>query len=210
MRTCTDLLDYLSYILHLYDMDTIEETNIAGQLYHIDDVEETKVDATKKRLQLYSGNTSIYTYEEYKKESLRDQYMFSCFDNLDARKIMFENWLTIKDDDKIFIDGRMSLTTFDVFFVTPDKIEKYREDLYSDIKIEPLNCNLKATSHCGATAAYFTDPSNRKYKKGFRKGKYKIAKELADVVPLLRSIQSTSSLANQMFGTQSYKYIKKN
>lgn len=139
--------------LHIYDMDTIEESNIGGQLYHLDDIKDLKTKATASRIALYSDNKNIHLYEKYVKESLRDQYMFSCFDNLDARKVMFENWLKVKDENKIFIDGRMSMTTFDVFFVTPDRIMKYQEDLYSDIKIEPLSCNLKATSHCGAMCA---------------------------------------------------------
>ncbi len=139
--------------LHIFDMDTIEELNLGGQLYSMDNIGSTKEEGVQELCKAFSGSTNIYNYGEYKQDSIRDKYMFSAFDNLSARKLMFKNWEAVKGEDKIFIDGRMSLTTFDVFFVTPDRAKQYKEDLYSDIKIDPLNCNLKATSHCGAMCA---------------------------------------------------------
>ena len=139
--------------LHLFDMDTIEEANMAGQFYLNNDIGFTKVAATSTHIFAFSENTQVYEYEEYKKNSLKDKYMFSCFDNLEARKLMFENWCTVQGKDKIFIDGRLNAENLDVFFVTPDRIQQYKNDLYDDTQIEPLVCSFKSTSHCGAMCA---------------------------------------------------------
>lgn len=157
---------YLSYYLgrqecelHLFDYDNIESTNLGGQFFTISDAENMrlKTDSCKVRIQRFSDNTEVYTYGKYTKDGLSTNYMFSCFDNLEARKDMFNNWCTFvhnnPNNDCIFIDGRLSAENFDVFFVTKDRIEKYKEDLYSDIKIEALPCNFKSTSHCGAMCA---------------------------------------------------------
>ena len=160
---------YLAYYLgrqdcemHMYDFDTVEETNLGGQMYTSTDAKAqlTKTAAAMKNALQYSLNNNCTTYDKYTKTGLSSNFMFSCFDNLDARKYMFENWLEYvienPEEQCLFVDGRMSAENFDVFFVKSyDKegIQKYKDDLYSDVKIEELPCNFKATSHCGAMCA---------------------------------------------------------
>lgn len=177
--------------LHLFDYDNIENTNLGGQLYSVNQAigQNKKTDACKYNISEYSENDNISLYEKYTKDSISSAYMFSCFDNLDARKHMFENWCEYvhnnPDDECIFIDGRLSAENFDVFFVTKDRIQKYREDLYSDIKIKELPCNFKATSHCGAMCAgimvsgFNNFITNVKFKENVRDVPFKVSTQLA-------------------------------
>jgi len=155
---------YLSFFLgrqeaelYLYDYDIISETNIGGQFYQDRQSGWTKETATIELLSIFSDNQKGHVNGKYTKESFSSAYMFCCPDNMEARKIAFENWVqyTIDnpDDPCIFIEGSMSAENMCVHFITKDKIKEYRDYLYSDIVIEALPCNFKATSHCGSMCA---------------------------------------------------------
>ena len=75
--------------------------------------------------------------------------MFSAFDNMKARKLMFEKWC-LQEDRELFLDGRMLAETGMIFAVLPGQEDKYREELFDDAEVEDAPCSLKATSHCGA------------------------------------------------------------
>jgi len=144
--------------LYLYDHDTVEEVNMAGQLYSVNDIGKYKVDAINEMVIRYSGYRSINPQKEkYVKESLASPIMFSAFDNMEARKIMFENWKNEAanfKDDSIFIDGRLLAEQLQVLFVTPDKAALY-EDVYlfDDSEVDDTSCSYKQTTHFAATIA---------------------------------------------------------
>jgi molybdopterin/thiamine biosynthesis adenylyltransferase len=150
---------YLSYFLgrqdcelHLFDFDTIENTNLGGQLFSSEQNNISKAEACKSNILKYSDNTEVTIYSKYEKDSLSSDYMFVCPDNMEARINAFNNWEK-NNSDGIFIEGSMTAENFRVHFITKDRIQRYKEYLYSDIKIEPLPCNFKSTSHCGAICA---------------------------------------------------------
>ena len=151
--------------LFLYDDDTVEATNLAGQFYGMYDIDNSKVNSIRRNINTFcdspghNGNkptsptTTVYN-EKYTEDSPTTPVMFSCFDNMKARKIMFENWL--KDPDKeIFIDGRMIMEMGEIYTVinTAESIAKYRETLFDDDDVPPLACSSKATTHNGAIIA---------------------------------------------------------
>lgn len=155
---------YLSFFLgrqeaelHLYDYDIFEEHNAGGQFVEKSGLGSTKVSYAEMVAREFSDNTNIHMYEKYTKESFSSAYMFCCPDNLEARKVAFENWqeyvLENPDDPAIFIEGSMAAEDFCIHFVTKDKIQQYKEYLYSDIQIPALACNFKSTSHCGSMCA---------------------------------------------------------
>jgi len=104
------MLPPTSYIM-LYDFDTVEEVNMAGQLFRTQDIGKLKVDAIKDIVYSFSGYEKINVMpERYDKDSLKSPIMFSGFDNMKARKDMFENWLSEAEGypESIFIDGRLN------------------------------------------------------------------------------------------------------
>jgi len=140
----------------IYDFDTIEIHNIGGQLYPKSMVGKYKVEALSTIIKEYS-DIEIDTFEgKYDKDSMTHKYIFSGFDNMKARKDMFENWIKeYKDDsDAIFIDGRLLMEQIQIFCVTPATAEEYKEKhLFDDSEVEDGSCTLKQTSHSAALIA---------------------------------------------------------
>ena len=154
---------YLAYFLaragfrvHIFDMDKVEEVNMAGQMYRLSDIGKNKVDAVAEIIKDFC-NEEIYTYEEYTEESEVHDFMFSGFDNMKARKIMFNNWANHVTENNIenaiFIDGRLEAEKIQIFCVTKDKIGQYKEYLFDDSAVPDLPCTLKQTSHCASMIA---------------------------------------------------------
>ena len=87
--------------------------------------------------------------------------MISCFDNMEARKQMFAAWKedvsTCREENKhkyIFIDGRLNAEQYQVFVVTPDRIEDYEKYLFDDSEIpDDGACSYRQTSHFAAMIA---------------------------------------------------------
>lgn len=150
------MLPPTSYII-LYDFDKVEEVNMAGQLFRIKDIGKLKVIAIKEIVQEFSGYEKITLQpDRYDLESLRSPIMFSCFDNMKARKDMFENWLqeAEKYPDSIFIDGRLNAEQFQVFYVTLENAKVYQEKyLFDDSEVDDTNCSYKQTTHFAAAIA---------------------------------------------------------
>jgi molybdopterin/thiamine biosynthesis adenylyltransferase len=140
----------------LYDDDTVSEENMAGQLYGRSHVGMPKVEAMKDILNGLvdmSGNIRLDIYGKRIQEGTYvSPVCFSCFDNMKARKDMFNNWMK-RDDRELFIDGRMSIETYEVYTVRKGQEKEYMETLFDDSEIPDQICSLKATSHTGALIA---------------------------------------------------------
>ena len=144
---------------------------MAGQLFRTQDIGKLKVTAIKEIVKDFSGYERITVQpDRYDPEALRSPVMFSCFDNMVARKDMFENWLqeAEKYPDSIFIDGRLNAEQFQVFYVTLENALQYKNKyLFSDDEVDDTNCSYKQTTHFAAAIAAkmvqgftgFLDPS---------------------------------------------------
>lgn len=156
------LLSRAGFIPIVYDFDTIEEHNMGGQLFASSHIGLKKVEALQKVVKDFTS-TDIYIMDEkYTTESMSHHYVFSAFDNMQARKDMFEAWCNYVEEWKkdlgdltepIFIDGRLAAEQMQIFCVTPDKIDEYRKHLFDDSEVEDAPCTLKQTSHSAAMIA---------------------------------------------------------
>lgn len=141
----------------VYDFDIIEEHNLGGQLFRMEDVGKPKVTALYQIIRDFC-NTEITTFNSrIGEESPSHYFMFSAFDNMIARKDLFEAWKrginnsTVKP---IFIDGRLTMEQLQIFCVTPENMEEYeREHLFADSEVEDAPCTMKQTSHSAAMIA---------------------------------------------------------
>lgn len=141
--------------IYLFDMDLVDEVNLAGQCFGVNDIGKTKTGATKARIKEMCGHENVELYEEYTEDSMTNKFIFSAFDNMKARKCMFDKWKAEYKDDKeaLFIDGRLLAEIGQVYFVTNDKIEQYEKTLFLDEEVELEDCSYKSTSHCSALIA---------------------------------------------------------
>lgn len=165
-----------NFLPMVYDFDTIEEHNIGGQLYAKRHIGSTKVEALADVCKQFADTDITIFNEKYTAESMSHNYVFSAFDNMKARKDMFESWkgfvkeweemkdfreteaaangTTIEEfDTPIFIDGRLTMEQLQIFCVTPDKISAYEEHLFDDSDVPDAPCTLKQTSHSAAMIA---------------------------------------------------------
>jgi hypothetical protein len=146
-------------ILYLFDMDEVDETNMGGQHYRTSDIARNKAEVMREQILEYCGNVDVTALGEYTEESFTGPIVFSAFDSMEARKIMFERWVEYinseegKDKPALFIDGRLLAEEMKVFAVTRADIEKYRTYLWDDSEIEELECSYKATTHCSMSIA---------------------------------------------------------
>jgi molybdopterin/thiamine biosynthesis adenylyltransferase len=153
--------------MYIHDMDIVDETNMAGQFYSIKDIGSTKEIAVERGVHQYCGPISIDKMGLFTDTSFCCAIAFSAFDNMAARKLMFEAWKR-NSDKEIFIDGRMLMEQGMIFAVTPDRIEAYEKHLFDDNEVQDQPCSAKAVSHGGAgiaslmTAVFTNYMSNKK------------------------------------------------
>ena len=143
----------LGYDIYLFEYDVVEASNLGGQLYFLSDISKSKASAILKRAGDVNKETKIYTCGkllDISPDSYIQEITLSGFDNIDARRLLFEKWYAkFKDSTQaIFIDGRQNAEDFEIFAVTPDLADRYRETLFTD-EIDELPCNYKATTQTG-------------------------------------------------------------
>lgn len=148
------LLSRQGHNLYLYDMDTVEEINLGNQLFKQSDVGTSKTQAVTNIIKELSSQENVEQYGAFDSTSMGNSIMIAAFDNMSARKLMFEKWVEYvnenPDEKCLFIDGRLSQELIQVFAVTPDRIEEYKQYLFDDSEIEELPCGYKQTSHSAA------------------------------------------------------------
>lgn len=168
----------MGYSPFVYDFDTIEEHNLGGQLFRVEDVGKLKVEALADIIRSFSGQ-SINTFPvPINKYSTTHHYVFSAFDNMQAREDLFHVWLQSVElwnlnmdlPMPIFIDGRLEIEQLQIFCVTPDTIPRYLEHLFADGAVADAPCTMKQTAHTAAMiatlmASFFTNHITNVYAK---------------------------------------------
>jgi hypothetical protein len=145
---------------YIHDFDIIESHNIGGQLYPTKAINSYKVVALGRMIEQYAGIAVGHTTEKITKDSPTNLITISAFDNMRARKDMFNKWVTIygNNPNAIFIDGRLLAEQLQIFCVkgnSQEDIERYRANLFEDSEIEDAPCTFKQTSHIAAMIASF-------------------------------------------------------
>lgn len=175
----TLLLARAGFIPIVYDFDTFEEHNMSGQLVPKSSIGAIKVEAVKKVVLDFADTEITANNEKYTSETMSHHYVFSGFDNMQARKDMFNAWkeyvgeweqykiarkesenglvpedqVTYFANEPIFIDGRLLMEQLQIFCVTPDNIEEYEKHLFHDDEVKEAPCTLKQTSHSATMIA---------------------------------------------------------
>lgn len=141
----------------VYDYDVIEEHNLSGQLFKKSDISKYKVTALKDMLLEYCDHTISTFINPVDENSPTHYFVFSCFDNMKARKDLFNVWKkSIKDCPvtPVFIDGRLEFENLQIFCVTPSTMDLYeQEHLFDDADVEEAPCSLRQTTHTAAMIA---------------------------------------------------------
>lgn len=141
----------------VYDFDIIEEHNLGGQLFRKSDINIAKVVALHDIIKTFCGEEISTFNEKIDENSPTHHFCFSAFDNMKARKDLFEVWKRSIPGcpvQPVFIDGRLTMEQLQIFCVTPDRIIEYEtEHLFDDSEVEDAPCTMRQTSHTAAMIA---------------------------------------------------------
>jgi hypothetical protein len=154
----TLLLTRAGFVPIVYDFDIYEIHNMGGQLCKTSDIGKPKVIALQDTVKLLCGQ-EIYAFnEKYTSETMTGKYVFAGFDNMEARRVMFESWEAEygNDPEALFIDGRLLAEQIQIYCVTSGDKDVYKADaLFLDSEVEEAPCTMKQTSHIAAMIASF-------------------------------------------------------
>lgn len=144
--------------LIIYDDDKVEAANMSGQLYRTEDINQHKVDAISNMMYSYSDYSDVISLRsKYDSNSHISDIMICGFDNMEARRIFFYNWLqrvsVLSEEDRakcLFIDGRLAAEELQILAIQGDdeySIDKYQKDwLFSDAEADATVCSYKQTT----------------------------------------------------------------
>lgn len=157
----------------VYDFDIIEEHNLGGQLFRSTDINKHKVIALHDIIKEFAGKEINVINQRITIESPTHHFMFSAFDNMQARADLFAVWKKSINNcpvTPIFIDGRLEMEQIQIFCVTPDRIEQYEEHLFGDSEVMDAPCTMKQTSHSASLiaslmTAFFTNHMTNIYER---------------------------------------------
>lgn len=131
---------------HIFDHDRVNSHNTGTQFFDMLSINTLKVESITRILSNYGIDPwTILKYPNKIGNNILP-IAISAFDNMEARKQMFHNWKAL-DEKEIFIDGRLSATIYQVYVVTPDRIEAYEKTLFDDNAVSEAPCTFKQTAH---------------------------------------------------------------
>jgi molybdopterin/thiamine biosynthesis adenylyltransferase len=144
-------------LMCIYDDDVVEAANMSGQFYGYDDIGRTKTSAVESLISKYSGTPVYAMNERFTNTTEAGDIMICGFDNMSARRTFFNSWRahirTKSTEDRkkcLFIDGRLSIDTLQVFCITGNdtyNIGMYaNKHLFSDAEAEETVCSMKQTT----------------------------------------------------------------
>ena len=153
--------------MFIYDNDIVEAVNMSGQLYGQSDLGRLKVSALAEMIRNYAGYSSIFAISErFTDKSGASDIMICGFDNMAARKLFFNKWLShvqSKPEEErkncLFIDGRLAAEEFQVLCIKGDdeyNISRYNNEfLFSDAEADETICSYKQTTFCANMIASY-------------------------------------------------------
>ena len=144
--------------LIIYDSDRVETVNMSGQLYGQTDVGDYKSSALANMVRNYANYDNIVALNDrFEADSEATDIMICGFDNMAARKLFFNKWLShvqskLEEERKncLFIDGRLAAEEFQVLCIKGDDeramVEYENKWLFSDSEAEETICSYKQTT----------------------------------------------------------------
>lgn len=149
----------------VYDDDTVNKVNMAGQLFGHQNLGRFKVNAIATTVSQF---TSMSTLQAIPHKFLSDtepgDIMMCGFDSMRARKAFFNAWkahvLTKPEEERakcLYLDGRLSIDTLQILCIKGDdsyNIDRYeKEFLFTDSEADPTVCSMKQTTYLACMIA---------------------------------------------------------
>lgn len=137
----------IGHSLIIFDNDSYETVNMAGQFVSNDSIGLPKATSLVNELKRFTDEGKYYGVDlKYDSKSKTLPIVFSCFDNMEARSIAFNLWKQ-QEDRLLFIDGRLTAESYQVFVCCKGNEAFYEKTLFPDEEAAELPCSYKATTH---------------------------------------------------------------
>lgn len=150
--------------VYVLDFDAVEDLNLAGQCYGPEDIGKSKVYALSDvmtRLCGLKANTLTPINSTVSEETTQWKAVIRMcdvvcvgFDNLKARRMVYEEWKKNGREQSFFVDGRLTAESGQIFTLwktSPEEdFKAYEQTYFADSERIDLPCSMKATTHCGA------------------------------------------------------------
>lgn len=130
---------------YIIDNDFVAQHNIGTQFFKKTDIDRYKVESISEMVKLYSDANTI-PFNRKINEFDKLPITISAFDNMEARKQLFQNWKSLENRE-IFIDGRLRASMYEVYAVIKGREEEYETTLFNDSEVEDDMCTFKQTSY---------------------------------------------------------------
>jgi len=136
--------------IYAYEFDTFETKNLSGQFVQTKQVGKTKFDATKENLLTFSNFKNIFDMGKFEEDSLVNDVVMVGPDSIEVRKLVFNQWLQ-NPNRKVYLDGRMDFENFEIYCITPENEEFYKQSLFNSNGNSSKICSLSSTTHVAMT-----------------------------------------------------------
>lgn len=129
---------------YIFDDDVVSAHNFT-QFFTVNQLEKLKVEALVETMSNF-GCGKIMPFKNKIKEGDALPITISAFDNMGARKLLFNSWKKL-DNREIFIDGRLRANLYEVYAVKKGEEEKYELSLFDDDEVDEGPCTFKQTAY---------------------------------------------------------------
>ncbi len=131
--------------LAVFDADTVEEHNLASQLYRREDIGKPKAKAIADIARSFAGVEIDARAERYERQPLSG-VVVSAVDSMDTRLSIWEN-VRWNPAVELYVDGRMAGNIAVLYAVRPcdpDGVRRYERRLYPSSEATPVPCTARA------------------------------------------------------------------
>lgn len=142
--------------LHLYDMDVVEEHNIANQFFTDADIGKKKCVSLKENLGKFVTNpySEVHAHDaevtsENAEIHIENGIIFCVTDSMSSRNDLFKDFAKANIRIDYWIETRMNLDTVRVYAIDPCnciECRKYEETLYTDENTVESACGTTQTA----------------------------------------------------------------
>ena len=154
------LLTRAGFKVTVIDFDIIEATNLGGQLFFNNSLGISKVEGIFKiASELSDSSEFIIIKEKVDKNTFTNKIVITAFDNMEARRNMYNKWLSFNsgNEESIFIDPRLEAEHLFIYTIRGtdyDRMDDYEANhLKDDSEVAEAECTAKQTSHVAAIIA---------------------------------------------------------
>jgi len=136
----------------IHDPDTFEEANLPLQICRIEDLGKKKVEAVADIIKQFEGIEIETNPDLFDGDVEPGSIIIAGVDSMKSRK---EIWKMVKAQPiQMLIDGRMGLTSMNIYTVDPvepEAVRYYEATLWDDSDVAPVRCTAKATLFTAGT-----------------------------------------------------------